>query len=76
MLIIHANVVDLTSSFSQMVQKKPLARQGKDHVIKRLVRQIRKLREKKPDEETKKTKFNRKAERLVEEIMALKVYWF
>ncbi|XP_045617549.1 uncharacterized protein DDB_G0283697 [Procambarus clarkii] len=55
-----------------MVQKKPLARQGKDHVIKRLVRQIRKLREKKPDEETKKTKFNRKAERLVEEIMALK----
>ncbi|XP_042211243.1 eukaryotic translation initiation factor 3 subunit A-like [Homarus americanus] len=55
-----------------IVQKRPLARQGKDHVIKKLIRQAKKLREKKTEDDKQKEKFQHKAERLVEEVMALK----
>lgn len=55
-----------------IVQGKPRAQQGKVCVIKKLLRTVKKLREKKADNDLIKAKFNRRAEKLVEEVMILK----
>lgn len=55
-----------------IIKNKPIACKGKKFVIDKLMRQVKKLRQKKAKSEEQKKLFERKADRLVEEAVILK----
>lgn len=57
----------------QVVQKRPVARQAKTHTINGLVHQARRLRQKAEKDEGRRAKLEAKADRLVKEVLFLKV---
>ena len=57
----------------QVVQKRPVVRQAKTHVINGLVHSARRLRQKVEKDEGRRDKLEAKADRLVKEVLFLKV---